>query len=224
MPCSPPQLLDFLFSTIARKLPPIRLREGAAIARYLHSLAWDSARGPERKLLDALSHGVWGIVLQRADFETADRRQVVEFLEKNAHSHLVQFDVVSAVKLIRSLPGPKPHSIPPVLSGPFHSETLGSHRSRLKDDLTERIAAAYWDLRYAKVPKASTLIAGALNRYGISTRSRESDSRWCGYEVMERVKQYDQVLAKQNADRLLGRRRLVDKWNALNRSVKVPIP
>jgi hypothetical protein len=59
VPPSPEQLLDFLFSTIARKLPPISLRDGAAVARYLHSLAWDSARGRNRQKLHTLSDVIW---------------------------------------------------------------------------------------------------------------------------------------------------------------------
>jgi len=221
---SPAQFLDFLFSTIARKPPSIGLREGAAVARYLHALAWDSARGSNRKLLHTLSDVIWGIVLQRADFKAAEREQVVEFLKKNADSHLVHFDVASAMKLTLSLPEPKPRSPPPTLSGTFLSETLGARRGGLRDDLTERISAAYWFLRSANVFKARTLVADALNRNGIPTRSRMSETRWSGYEVMERVRQYDNVLENKIRDRLAGRRRLVQKWKALYRLVDVPNP
>jgi hypothetical protein len=91
---SPDDLLNFLFSTIARKLPPINLREGAAVARYLHSLAWEeSTKGPNRELLNGLSKVIWGIVSQFGAFKTAERKRVIEFLEKNQYTHLVRQEV-----------------------------------------------------------------------------------------------------------------------------------
>jgi hypothetical protein len=211
-PSAQEPLLDFLFLTIARKLPPISLREGAAVARYLHSLAWDFAAGDDRKALDRTSGVIWGIVSQRARFRTAEKKTVIGFLQKNAH--LVRLNIDQVLALVRSLPEPKPHVAPPMLSGLFTAGPLGAHRARLEDDLTERIAAGYWALRHAKVPKASTLVAAALNLHQVPRGSRDSETVWSAYDVQEKVKQYDRVLAKQSSDVKRGRQWLVDKWRA----------
>jgi len=50
IPPSPLVLIDFLFATLARKVPPIGLREGAAVARYLNWLSWEA--GPGSKSLN----------------------------------------------------------------------------------------------------------------------------------------------------------------------------
>jgi hypothetical protein len=218
VPPSPEQLLEFLFTTIVRKLQPMSLREGAAVARYLHSLAWDPAhpeyrvRGDDLQLLHKLSDVIWGTVLQRAPFKAANKKQAIEFLEKNAYTHLVRQNVAGALDLVRALPEPKPHVAPPTLSGRFTGGALGAHRARLNDDLTERISAGYWALRQANVAKASTRVAEAVNRYGLRTRSRRSDTRWSSYEVQERVKQYDRVLSKHNAGVKTARQQLVERW------------
>jgi len=77
-------LLDFLFSTLAHKTPPIGLREGAAVARYLDFLSWESGPGPQSRLLRELSGVIWGTVLQREEFKTAEKEQTIEFLERVA--------------------------------------------------------------------------------------------------------------------------------------------
>ena len=53
-------------------------------------------------------------------------------------------------------------------------------------------------------------------RRGIPTRSRTGDLSWTGFEVTERVKQYEaQVLARRSRDRKTARRELVEKWTML---------
>lgn len=218
MPPSPEQLLEFLFTTVARKFGPISLREGAAVARYLHSLAWgpahpeDRVRGDDLQLLHRLSDVIWGTVLQRASFKTAEQEQVIEFLEKNAYTHLVRQNVARALGLVRALPEPNPHVAPTTLSGRLRGGALGARRARLNDDLTERIAAAYWALRQSGVAKASTRVAEALNRFGLRTHSHRSETTWSSYEVRERVKQYDRVLSNHNAGVKPGRQQLVERW------------
>ena len=87
---------------------------------------------------------------------------------------------------------------------------------RLRDDLTERICAAYWALRLAGFRNATGQVAAALTRRGIPTRSRTGDLSWTGFEVAERVKQHEaQVLARLSPDRKAARRELVEKWTML---------
>ena len=72
----------------------------------------------------------------------------------------------------------------------------------------------YWELRFAGAPVAREHVAGALNHYGIPTRSRTGDTTWTGYEIAERVKQYEtRFFAKRKPDREYDRRFLAEKWS-----------
>ena len=114
---------------------------------------------------------------------------MLEFLEKFEWTHLIDWDVKSALEVVRSAGPPQPHRMPPMLQAPFMRRTLGTGAKRLSDDLTERICAGYWALRFGGVSNARKHIAAALNRHGIQTRARQAGTAWTGYEVAERVKQ-----------------------------------
>jgi len=205
-----------MFSTIARKLPPLSLRDGAAVARYLGDLAYEIDPGPSAKLLKVMANSIWASVFQLAKFESARKAAVLEFLEKFEWTHLIDWDVKSALEIVRSAGPPQPHHIPHLLQAPFMRMTQGTGAQRLSDDLTERICAGYWALRFAGVSNARKHIAAALNRRGIQTRARQAGTAWTGYEVAERVKQYEErALKKQGQDLMAARHVLVKKWNLL---------
>jgi hypothetical protein len=210
-------LLDFLFSTLARKTPPIGLREGAEVARYLDHLSWESGPGPQGQLLRELSRVIWGTVLQGSEFKTAEKDLAIEFLKQVADTHLASFDVAAAIETVRSLPPPKEFSPLPTLRAPFMSVTMGPETRRLATDLSERICAGYWALRFARIAGARQHVADALNRHGIPCRRQEgTESLWAGYEVAERLKEYEKSgLIAPNGDRTAGRRALVTRWNHL---------
>ena len=217
MPPSPLVLLDFLFSTLARKVPPIGLREGAAVARYLEHLSWESGPGAKSKLLRALSRVIWDTVLQRAEFKTSEKEQTIEFLKGFADTHLAGFRVAAAVETVRSLPPPKEFRPLRGLRAPFMSVTMGPKTPRLATDLSERICAGYWAVRRAGIPQARQRVADALNLHGIRCRRRDgTESDWSGYEVAEKVKEYEKHgLIRPDGDRKAGRQWLVEKWNSL---------
>ena len=82
---------------------------------------------------------------------------------------------------------------------------------RYSDDLSERICAGYWVLRLAGIHGAREHVAKALNHHGIRTRSRKAGAAWTGFEVAERVKQYEaRFFAK--GSRNVARQVLVEKW------------
>jgi hypothetical protein len=216
MPPSALHLIDFMFFTIARKLPPISLREGAAVARYLGDLTYEVAPGPSAKLLKVMANSIWASVFQLAKFKSVRKAAVLEFLEKFEWTHLIDWDVKSALEIVRSAGPPQPHHMPPMLQAPFMRRTLGTGAKRLSDDLTERICAGYWALRFGGVSNARKHIAAALNRHGIQTRARRAGTAWTGYEVAERVKQYEeQALRKRGQNLMAARHVLVKKWNLL---------
>jgi hypothetical protein len=160
---------------------------------------------------------IGGTVLQRAEFKTAEKEQAIEFLVRVADTHLASFDVAAVIETVRFLPAPKEFQPPPTLRAPFMSLTMSSRTRRLATDLSERICAGYWALRFARITRARQQVADALNRHGIPCRRRDStESRWSGYEVAERIKEYEKSgLIEPTGDRNAGRRDLVAHWNSL---------
>jgi len=213
MPPSPFELMEFLFTTIARRLKAVPFRQGAAVARYLDNLVYQLPPGKERQLISRLAKAVWGQVFQFADFKMAKQIETIHFLEAFAQTHLTMFDTATAINTVRSSSVPSDYRPGPMLRSP----NLGiATDRRLPDDLTERICAAYWALRLARIPNARRQVAEALTRRGIPTRSRTGDLSWTSFEVTERVKQYEaQVLARRSRDRKAARRELVEKWTML---------
>jgi hypothetical protein len=146
---------------------------------------------------------------------------VIRFLEKFSDTDLISFNVAAALKAVRTANPPKSFRAPRFLRSQFVGVTLGP-RHRLSDDLTERICAGYWALRFASVPGARTIVAETLNRHAVPTGSR-GYSQWSGAEVAERVKQYEQnVLIKQSPDLKGSRKWLVERWTAAFEAFDAP--
>ena len=214
MPPSPFEVLNFLCVTLARKPPAVSFRQGAAVARYLDDLGHELVPGRERQRILLLSRAVRGMVFQFSKFKTATKEEAIDFLEHFRQTHLATYNVEGAVKTVSSAKVLKRHVFPTVLRSPGQSVTLGSGMGRYSDDLSERICAAYWTLRFAGIYGARKHVALALNHYGIRTRSSNADSAWTGFEVTERVKQYEaRFFAKRKRD--VARRFLVGKWSRI---------
>jgi hypothetical protein len=133
-------------------------------------------------------------------------------LENFNRTHLASLNVEAALNTVSSAKILKGHVYPTVLRAPGQSVTLGSGMGRYSDDLSERICAGYWTLRLAGIHGARKHVAQALNHYDIRTRSRDAGSTWTGFEVNERMKQYEaRFFAKGNRD--VARRFLAEKWS-----------
>jgi hypothetical protein len=212
--------LAYLFTAIGRRPKSVELRKGAAVARYLKWLAWETAPGPQRLLLERLSEVIWGTVLQFGRFSISRRDEAMEFLEEHAGTYLVAFDVEAAVKQVRDSTAPARHTqgLPPPNLQSRSLSVQGTETPHRKDDVSERIFAAYYALRRAGVRGARGRVAAALNQQGLQTRARGATLRvWGPYEVYERVKQYRDGWKQQNPssdDFALKRWRdaLVNRW------------
>jgi hypothetical protein len=95
-----------------------------------------------------------------------------------------------------------------------------NRRSKLSDDLTERIYAGYWALKFGKVAKARQYVAMALERAGIPRGGRSDGETWTTYDVGERLKQYEARAKSTPARRDAHRRWLVEKWQMLCAGVR----
>jgi len=216
MPPSPFEVLNFLCVTLARKPPAVPLRQGAAVARYLDDLAYELTPGPERRRTLLLSRVIWGKVFQLSKFKRATKEEAIDFLEDFRLTHLATYNVEAAVKTISSAKVLKEHVYPTVLRSPGQSVTLGAGMGRYSDDLSERICAGYWVLRLAGIHGAREHVAKALNHHGIRTRSRKAGATWTGFEVAERMKQYEaRFFAKGRRRRNVARQALVEKWSRI---------
>jgi hypothetical protein len=220
MPPSPHELLEFLIATLARKPPSVPFRTGASVARYLDDLAYGHA-GEERKALLLLSKVIWRQVFQFGKFRTAAKHQTIQFLEAFARTHLAEYDVTAALRMVADHPAPGKHETPRVLRSPNLGRSLGSGSPRLSSDLTERIYVAYWALRLTRIHGASGLIAKALNRYQVPTGSRQGDGTWSPYEIQSRVKQFEKSL-KEGRNRKSRREALIAHWEGLYYPIKAP--
>ena len=224
MPPTPFELLEFLCATLARRPQAMPFRLGAAVARYLDTLAYDVPPGPERQRLLFLSKVIWGRVFQFANFQTAKKEETIRFLQDFSKTHLATYNAAAAIQTVRSSPVAGKHVSPRILRSPRMSVTLAPFGPRLSDDLTERICAAYWAFRLARVSYARSRVAKALNNYGIPTRSRKGDKSWTSYEVAERVKQYEPRMVRVPGSSLQdARKALVEKWNALYFPITSPV-
>jgi hypothetical protein len=210
--------LDYLFSAIARRPARLNVREGIRVARYLRGLAGEASPGPRRALLEWLGSVIWGLTLQFAPAGRGSKEEVLAFLERHAGTYLAAFDVGALVRDIRESPPPATNSRSPrpprLLSRRLSA--YGDGPAQRRDDLSERIFAAYYGLRRAGVRGARNRIAEALNRRGLGLSGPHVRSPvWGPGEVYERVKQYQRSFQRCFKDRqqaLAWREGVIDKW------------
>jgi hypothetical protein len=169
--------------------------------------------------LDRLAEVIWRTVLQNARFSTSGKEAAVAFLRKHASTHLVAFDVEAAVKYLREANVPSPS--PPAAASQLLARRLAVQAGpapQLRDDLSERIYAAYHALRRARVHGARRRVAETLNRHNIRTEARgETDRAWGSDEVVDRLKQYEDYWKRHHTGQghqalQQWRNSLVDRW------------
>jgi hypothetical protein len=164
-----------------------------------------------RRVLQQLESAIRHLVMEYAPAERGDQREAIAFLERHADTYLAAFDVAAALRCIReSAPPAKEAGVPrPPHLVSSHIAAHGDGTPQLRDDLSERIYAAYKALRKAGVGGARQRVAEALNREGLKISARGTRSTvWGPYEVYERVKQYENALQGR-----FGNRRQACRWS-----------
>ncbi len=190
----------------------MKLRESAAVARYLDELAYNY-RGDQRKQLRQLSQAIWKQAFQSAEIPLARTALVVEFLNRFANTHFANHDVKSAVNAVRTASPPESTKPATQLRGKHLAVTRGPGGRRLSDDLSERIFAGYWFLRERSGGSARNKVADALNHHSIPRGAGSEDQRWAGSDVGERVKQYERHAGPSSTtEREVWRASHVGKW------------
>jgi hypothetical protein len=213
--------LQYLFSGVARRTRPLRLREGAGVARYLKALAWKTPPGPVRHQLEWLADVIWGTLLQFASFQPQEKPSVIRFLEAHADTYLAGCDFAIALDhvLATAPPALQRSLFPPPHLMSAKESAQGKGNPRLREDLSTRIYVAYRALKSSGVRNAPGRIAEVLNRHGLKTRGwGKIGEVWGSGEVRDRVKQYEQKLKRRSEaaskKRTVAERRglLVDAW------------
>lgn len=193
--------LDYLFSSVARKPKPLKLKETAGVVRYLKALALQDRHPAERRAIERIAEILWGTVMQSGRIAMAGKSEVIKFLQEHRHTYFAHTELHRMLDLIGQEREPANAGDlfrPPRLLGKRRSVS-GAGPARLQDDLTERIYAGYHALRRAKVRNARGRIAEVLNRLGFQTRPRSAAaSTWGPAEVNDRVQQFEARLVHQH--------------------------
>jgi hypothetical protein len=210
--------LDFLFRDVARRPPPLLLRETAAVVRYLRLLAQKGLpravanRGAEalseyykspdyakdrqaRFAVERIAEALWGDLSQWGQINPCTKCKANRFLDRHSKTYLAGNPLLApALKMVAGFEIPALGANEPKTFEPpnFMSGSLnveGSSNPRLQDDLSERIYAAFHALGRSNVKKIRDRLAGALNKAEVERR--KPDSVWTYDTVNERIKEYE---------------------------------
>ena len=193
--------LSYVFRYVARRPARLRLRETAAVARYLKAIVVGMPGSWERDELNRLSEVIWLTMLDVGEIKIASKTQVIRFLERHADTYLASLAARHFIDLIEKRARPLRHREyfqPPKLASRGRS-VRGDGPRQLQDDLTERIYVAYHALRRARVGSARGRVARVLNDFGLRTKARGAvDRKWGSQEVIARVQQCDDRIVRQH--------------------------
>ena len=195
--------LSYVFGQLARKPRRLKLTETARVARYLKALAAEMPGSPERAALDRLAEVIWLALLEFGRIEIATKPEAIRLLQEHAYTYLSSLDVKGIVEQVDKRDEPSRYREffqPANLMGEGRS-VQGGDPARLRNDLTERIYAAYYALRRASIRNARGRIAAVLNQLGIRTQARSDTAQtWGSPEVIERVHQFEDGIGSGSPD------------------------
>ena len=219
--------LTWLFNDLARRPPPMALREVACVVRYLQFLESNGvpkviiARGSEAireyRILNqskedaSLRHAagqtvkiVWSDLLSFGEFEPSSRREAQRFFKKHSSrwSHPWLAPALKFLEEFELPPGATPPTQQEHLVG-RHLSARGSGNPYLESDLSERVAAADYALERAQIPRRRASIAKVLEKSPLARRKGEV---WGPNEVRNRVRSYTRQKDHMPIDHL------ADKW------------
>jgi hypothetical protein len=241
--------LASLFQDVAQRPEPLALREAASVVRYLRLLAWKgvprnvASQGSEalkkyyesqdcerdrhaRPKVERLADVLWGCLSQWGLIEPCTREKARLFLRQHSRTYLAGNPLLRTAQQIVNdfvIPPlehdePEPFQPPHAMSGSLTAQGVGN--PRLKNDLSERIYAAFHALKRTNMKLIEPRIAEALARRAVPRRGPKS--QWTYQTVHERIKAYEQQQRKElhettgtrASDERMGewRDRLVNKW------------
>ena len=208
--------LSFLFLNPAIRPENLQLQEGAAVARYLESLAIYGVplavleRGQKaideyhrvsqrreegakalhvRHRLVKAADAIWWHLRAYGEFEPSSKEAALGFIKRHLGTYFGKLKPILSILENHGIPqGMRCTTSPPSFLGP-NLNVAGPGNPHLRDDLSERIFAAYHALPRAGMKHRSPRIAAALN----SARAAGRDD-WNWNDVNERIKGYKRGL------------------------------
>jgi hypothetical protein len=221
--------LAWQFKVAAWRPKALTLRETAAVARYLLSLALHGVPktiadgGPEavqkywadrylkgermseandaRQCVQRTAEIVWGDLLQFGQFEPGSKQEAQRFFKKHS-SYWHHPWIEPALKFLEEFdvpPGTDPSFHQQQLVGPDVSFQVGGN-PYLENDLSQKIAAADYALKKASIRGRRTRIAKALDESPLTARQ---DDSWGPEEVRNRVRSYERLRIHRSPDSLV---------------------
>jgi hypothetical protein len=204
--------VKFVLSEVATRPEVLLLREVSSVVRYIQTLV---IQGLPRELLAGgaesiakyrstpqgakqirgaqaawrMAEIIWRTLMMHGRIERSSKAQALAFLKRHEKTYLANpyfEDTVEFLKSCELPPDAAPAFAPPHLISQLLSEQ-GEGNPYLPDDLTERIAAAYYVLRKVGIRNATSRIAQALDE---SEATRYADTYWGADEVRIRIKTY----------------------------------
>ncbi len=220
--------LKWLFGDLAVKCEPLKLRESAAVVRYMMTLAqhgvptkvvrrgakeirkyWRGPRDEEtrqsRLAVEQIARIVWGNLLQFGRFKASSKHKAQLFLRENL-AYCSHPNLERALKFLQECEVPA--GSPPQSPSPhFVAKNLSQQRgnSYLEDDLSERVAAADYLLQQAGVTHRHQFIAAALSFSALTAQRSPKKIGWTAVEVRERVKTYERQKNSIPAEQLANK-------------------
>ena len=167
------------------------------MARYLAALAVNLPAGRDRDRIQRLADLTWMTVFQVSPIKVVKGNEVVRFLRRHAQTYFALYDIDAAAEEVRNSPPP---AVPKTMFRPRNvlspgMSVHGAGTPQLKDDLSERLYAAYWALQFSGIANTRGKVAVALNGAGLTTRARLGRAKhWEGEQVADRVTQFERHL------------------------------
>jgi hypothetical protein len=208
--------LSFLFSNPAIRPDNLQLQEGAAVARYLKLLALHGVplavleggqeaideyhrigqrREEGAKALDVgpqlvkAADAIWWHLQAYGEFEPSSKGAALGFIKRHLGTYFGKLKPVLSILENYGIPqGVRCATGPPSFMSP-NLNVAGPGNPHLRDDLSERIFAAYHALPLAGMKRRSPKIAAALNSAHAAGRDN-----WIWSDVYERIKGYKRGL------------------------------
>ncbi len=182
--------LDFMFSNLARRHTPLSLQEGAALAHYLLALSRELPDRRDRGRMLREAQLLWR-TLFTAPWKASSKAAARRFLRRHEEGGLGAVDVAWLRSLVEELPAPavEERNAPQMASRQM--AVYGEVNPHLRDDLSERIYAAYYALVGNGIKNARGRIAEALNAKKLYPRPTGGLKGWDGDHVINRVRQFE---------------------------------
>jgi len=234
--------LECLFGDIAKRQEELTVRKAASVVRYLRLLELQGvpnevahrssreigeyylAQSKEERCRGqiagevAVARIIWGEVGQRARVKHSGKAKALGFLRKYATYFPYYSEAV--IEFVEAFELPPGTQDPFSYSPGFRSKTrTGGGNRRAKNDLSERIYAAYHALRRENIERLRQRIAGVLERLNFKPSSRRSSrqSGWCDENVNDRLKQFErrrqrEIKRQTGQESGPGNMRLFESW------------